>query len=185
MCPLNMNIFSRVRAYIQFLPRSQLGTKLNAFCFLPSNVDKSHIPVLGQTKLIDETDGDALSKEEKESRFELARSDRSAPSQQASPPPAPMRLQHCRTGKNPSRTTTSVNVIEEPLRDLVIPESLDGFSTVKPGLVATMIVKFRLGLSDCSTNFTSRVLLCAILDRFRSLSVSACNMIINITILVQ
>ena len=101
-----------------------------------------------------------------------------------------MRLQHHRTKNNPSRTTTFVNVIEEHLSDLEIQARLDGFSMVKPGLVANMIVKSRLGLSDRSTlnfgdrNFTSRVLLCAILDRFRFLSVSAFDMIINITILV-
>ena len=190
MCPLNMNIFTRQSLH----PISAKFTgryRLNAFCFLPLNVDRSYTPVLGQTKLNDETNGDALSKEDKESRFELARSTRSAPSQQASPPPTPMRLQPYRTENNASRTSTFVNVIEEHLRDLVIPESLDGISTVKPGLAANMIVKSRLGLSDCSTlncgdrNFASRVLLCAILDRFRSLSVSAFDMIIKITILVQ
>ena len=98
-----------------------------------------------------------------------------------------MRLQHYRTENNPSRTTTFVNVIEQHRRGLVIPERLDGFSTVKPGPVANMIVD----LSECSTlnfgdrNFTSRIMLCAILDRFCSLSVSAFDMIINITILVQ
>ena len=107
MCSLNMNLFTRKSLH----PISAKFTgryRLNALCFLPSNVDKSYILALGQTKFIDETDGDALSKEDTESRFKLARSNE--------------------TENNPSRTTTFVNVIEEHLRDLVIQERLDGSS---------------------------------------------------------
>ena len=65
MCPRNMNIFTRQSLH-PISAKFNVTYKLHALCFLLSDADKSYIPVVGQPKLIDGTDGDALSKEERE-----------------------------------------------------------------------------------------------------------------------